>query len=96
MNYLIDPRFQGVNRIFVLPLENETDKEVFTKYYLPTEEVKDYHVVIDERNLFDQSIKNYFKTYDNITKIGTGQEDDYTTECLLDYNYFKNIAIMLQ
>ena len=29
------------------------------------------------------------KTYDNITKIATGQGDDYTTGCLLDYPYFK-------
>ena len=29
------------------------------------------------------------KTYDNIWKIVTGQEDDYTIDCLLDYSYFK-------
>ena len=28
------------------------------------------------------------RTYDNIRKIATGQRDDYTTGCLLDYNYF--------
>ena len=28
------------------------------------------------------------RTYDNIRKIATGQGDDYTTGCLLDYNYF--------
>ena len=44
---------------------------------------------MDGRNFFDQPIKNGFKTYDNIRKIATGQGDDYTTECLLDYNYFK-------
>ena len=30
------------------------------------------------------------KTYQNTRKITTGQEDDYTTGCLLDYSYFKN------
>ena len=39
-------------------------------------------------NFFDQPIKNNLKTYDNIRKIATGQGDDYTTSCLLDYNYF--------
>ena len=39
LNDLIDPRFQGVNRLFVLPFENETDREVHTIYYLPTEEI---------------------------------------------------------
>ena len=45
--------------------------------------------MIDGRNLFDQTIKNDLKTYDNIRKIATGQGDDYTTGCLLDYPYFK-------
>ena len=30
------------------------------------------------------------RTYDNIRKIASGQGDDYTTGCLLDYNYFKD------
>ena len=41
------------------------------------------------RNFFDQPIKNDLKKYDNIRKITTGQGDDYTTGCLLDYPYFK-------
>ena len=38
---------------------------------------------------FDQPISNDFKTYENIRKIATGQGDDYTTGCLLDYPYLK-------
>ena len=34
-------------------------------------------------------------TYDNIRKIATGQGDDYTTGCLLDYNYFNNCYKMI-
>ena len=45
--------------------------------------------MIDRKFFFDQPIKNYIKTYDNIRKIATAQGDDYTTGCLLDYNYFK-------
>ena len=52
-------------------------------------EIKDYNNMIDEQNLFDQSVKNHLRTYDNIRKIATGQGDDYTSGCLLDYNYFK-------
>ena len=51
--------------------------------------MKDYNVLIDGRNFSDQPIKNDLKTYDNIKKIATGQGDDYTTGCLLDYRYFK-------
>ena len=46
--------------------------------------------MIDGKNFFDQLIKNDLKTYDNIRKIETGQGDDYTTRCLLDYPCFKN------
>ena len=55
--------------------------------------------MIDERNFFDQPVKDDLITYDNIRKIAIGQGDDYTTGCLLDYPYFKNyykmIAIVL-
>ena len=61
----------------------------YTRYYLQTIEVKDYNIMIDGQNVFDQPVKNDLRTYDNIEKIATGQEDDYTTGCLLDYNYFK-------
>ena len=46
-------------------------------------------VMIDDKNVFDQPINYNFKTYENIRKIATGQGDDYTTGCLLDYSYFK-------
>ena len=34
-------------------------------------------------------------TYDSIQKIASGQGADYTTGCLLDYNYFKNYYKMI-
>ena len=51
--------------------------------------------MIDGKNYFDQPINNDFKTYENIRKIATGQEDDYTTTCLLDYPYFKESYKMI-
>ena len=51
--------------------------------------------MIDEKNFFDQPIKNNKVTYQNIRKIATGQEDDYTIDCLLDYIYFKNYCKMI-
>ena len=44
----------------------------------------------DGKNLFDQSINSELKAYENIRKVATGQGDDYTTGCLLDYSYFKD------
>ena len=45
--------------------------------------------MIDGKNVFDQPIKNNFKTYENIRKIATGIGGDYTNGCLLDYTYFR-------
>ena len=48
-----------------------------------------------KKTFFDQSVKNDNVTYENIRKIATGQGDDYTTGCLLDYIYFKNYYKMI-
>ena len=88
LNYLVEPSFQGVNRLFVLAFENDDDRTSDEEYYLPTVEIKDYNIVINGENAFDQPIKNNKVTYDNIRKIAIGQRDDYTTGCLLDYPYF--------
>ena len=51
--------------------------------------------MIDARNFFDQPVKNNLITYDKIRKIATGQGDDYTTGCLLEYGYFNNYYKMI-
>ena len=88
LDFLIDPSFQGVNRLFVLSFENEEDRKVHIGYYLPKVEIRDYNVMIDRKNFFDQPVKSYLRKYDNIWKITTGQGYYYTAGCLLDYNYF--------
>ena len=45
--------------------------------------------MIDGKNVFDQPVNSRFKTYENIRKIATGKEDDYTIGSLLDYPCFK-------
>ena len=56
--------------------------------------------MIDEKNFFDQPVKNDIRIYDNIWKIATVKRDNYTTGSLVDYTYFrkyyKMIAIGLQ
>ena len=59
------------------------------KYFLPRIEIKSYNIEIDGRNFYDQPINDLIKKYDEIRKISTGQDDDYTTRCLLDFAYFK-------
>ena len=95
LNHLVEPSFQGKNRLFVLAFENDNDRTSDDQYYLPTVEIKDYNIVINGENFFDQPIKNNKITYDNIRKIATGQGDDYTTGCLLDYPYFADTYKMI-
>ena len=97
LNHLVEPSFQGVNRLFVLAFENDDHRTSDDRYYLPAVEIKDYNIMINVENFFDQPIKNNKVTYENIRKIATGQGDDYTTGCLLDYPYFldtyKTVAV---
>ena len=86
LDYLLDPSFQG---FFVLSFESTTNRTAHTKCYLPAVQIKDYNGMIDAQTFFDQPVKNDSRTYDNIRKNAIGQGDDYTTDCLLDYNYFK-------
>ena len=72
LNYLINPSFQVVNRLFVLAFENENDRTSYLTYYLPKVELKDYNVMVDGRNFFDQPINSMNKTYENIRKITRG------------------------
>ena len=95
INHLIEPSFQGVNRLFVLAFENDDYRTSDDRYYLPTVEIKDYNIMINGENFFDQPIKNNKVTYENIRKIATGQGYDYTTGCLLDYSYFADTYKMI-
>ena len=87
-NYLVEPSFQGINRLFILAFEGDTERTSHSGYYLPHVEIKDYNIMINGQNFFDQPIKNNKITYEIIRKVATRQGDDYTAGCLLDYSYF--------
>ena len=57
LNYLIDPTFTNVNRLFVLTFENEDDRTSFSKYYLPKVEIKDFNVLIDGKPFSEIPLK---------------------------------------
>ena len=42
LNHLVEPNFQGVNRLFVLAFENDDYRSSARRYNLPTVEIKDY------------------------------------------------------
>ena len=41
LNHLVQPSFQGVNRLLVLAFENDTQRTNTKRYYLPTVEIND-------------------------------------------------------
>ena len=97
----LDPSFQGVNRLSVLAFNNDTNddgtdtankvkRDGHRKYFLPRVDITNYNVLIDGRNFYDQPINDQIRKYDEIRKIATRKGDDYTTGCLLDYQYFKD------
>ena len=86
LNYLIDPTFSKVDRLFILTFENENDRTFFSQYYVPNVQMKDFDVLINGKNFFDMPIKNGEETYEQIIEMG--RNNDYTTGNLLDYEYF--------
>ena len=51
---------------------------------------KSYNVIINGENFCDQQIDSDIKKFDEIRKLTTEQGEDYTTGCLVDYDYIKN------
>ena len=57
LNHLIEPSFQGVNRLFVLAFENDDQRTSNKRYYIPNVEIKDYNVMIDGKNFLKKRKK---------------------------------------
>ena len=90
--YFLESNFVGVNRLFVLIYlnrDNDVKRFVTQKYYLP-KGIVNYNVMINEKIFYDQPINSDMKRYEEIRKLTTELGEDYTTGCLLDYNYIKN------
>ena len=89
-NYLVDPTFTNINWLFVL-LFTRTDirdyKNVFSHYYVPDAEIKDFNVLLDAKSFFDLPVKNEEKAYEKIIEMSNN--NDYRTGNLLDFAYFK-------
>ena len=71
LNFLTDPTFNNVNRLFVLAFPNEEDRRSFSKYYTPSVEVKNHNVIIDGEPFYQIPIKNEEETYKAITELIT-------------------------
>ena len=89
LNYLIDPKFTKVNRLFVLSFARsaEGNRDSFSNYYVPGVEIKDFNVLIDGKSFFDLPVKNEEEQYEKIIEMS--RNNDYTSGNLLDFSYFK-------
>ena len=94
LNYLIDPTFTKVNRLFVLSFERikednvkKDQRDSFSHYYAPNVEIKDFNVLIDWKSFFELPVKNEEETYEKIIEMS--RNNDCAAGNLVDSAYFK-------
>ena len=90
LNYLIDPTFANVNRLFVLSSAKNIlgdKRDCFSLYYVPNVEIIDFNVLIDRTSFFDLPVKNEEEAYEKTRDMSNS--NGYTTGNLLDFAYFK-------
>ena len=90
LNYLIDPTFTNVNKLFVLSFlrNNNTDSRYsFWNYYVPKVRISDFNVLNDVKSFFDLPVKIAEKAYEKV--IDMSNNNDYTTGNLLDFACYK-------
>ena len=94
LNYLTDPTFTNVNRLFVLSFERIEENNIkkdyrdsFSRYYVPKVQIKDFNVLIDGKSFFDLSAKNEEEAYEKI--IDMSNNNNYMTGNSLDFPCYK-------
>ena len=80
----------GVNTLFVFIYMNRNNdvKRLNALKYLPKSIIRNYN--INGLKFYNQVIDSDLKIYEEIRKLTTGQYEDSTTWCLLDYDHIKN------
>ena len=69
LDYLIDPTFRNINRLFVLSFKNGDDDPArysFDQYYMSLVEIKDFNTLIDNNPFFDQPVKKKQEVYEKL------------------------------
>ena len=97
LNYLIDPTFTNVNRLFVLSFERIEEDNIkkdfrnsFSHYYIPNVQIKDFNVLIDGKRFFNLPLKNKEEAYEKIIDMSNNNNNNiYMTDNLLDFAYYK-------
>ena len=83
-----------MNRLFLADFNAKDNvgiqRDSHRKYFVPRIEIKDYKILIDGRNFYDQNISDKITRYNELIKLTTGKSEDYTTGCLLDFQFYKD------
>ena len=86
LDYLIDPTFRNIDRLFVLSFKNGNDdptRSSLDKYYIPLVEKKDFNALVENKLSFHQPVKNKQEAFEKL--IETSRNNDCATGNLLDY-----------
>ena len=88
LDYLVDPTFRNINRLFVLLFQNgdnDPKRDSFEKYYILSVEIKDFNGLINNKSFFDQPVKNKQEGYENpieMSRMMTIQQETYQIICI--------------
>ena len=93
--YFLESNFVGLFVVVYLNRNNDVKRCKTRKYYLPKGIIVNYNI-ISGNSFYVQAIDSDIKRYEENRKLTTGQVEDYTTECLLDYDYIKNNCRLIQ
>ena len=69
LNHMIEPSFQGINRLFVLAFEDDDQRISKKEHYLSSVEIKDCNFMIDGKDFFDQPVANDKKRMKILEKL---------------------------
>ena len=90
--YFLESNFVGVNRLFVLVYTIEGNNAIrfnARKYHL-TKGITKKYIIINGKNVYEEAVDSDIKRYKQLRKLTLGLGENYTTGCLLDYDYIEN------
>ena len=88
LDYLIDPTFRNINRLFVLLFKNshnDPKRYSFDKYCMQLVKIRDFNALINNKPFFDQPVKSKQEAYEKLIQMS--KDYDYATGNSLDYLY---------
>ena len=89
MDYIIDPPFRNINRLFVLSFkdgDDDTRRDSFDKYYILLVQIKYFNVLNENKPFFVHPVKSKQEAYGKVVQMS--RNDDYTTISLISLLHY--------